>query len=176
MITDPSRLAKPLCRKKKKIYMSHLTPDTWHVTLGGWWTLCKSFSSLALSVWAGKGFEDLKEKDDSSQWINEWISHKAVCRTAPVNSQILESSNCNKLSCWLKPRVFTQPASFPVESISHNIWFCMQGLTKKIHELWVHPWKTGARWWKTGLGLVTPLIWRVFKSKQCKNSEIHGCG
>ena len=34
-------------------YKWHVTHDTWNVTCDtkGWWTLCKSFSSLALTVW-----------------------------------------------------------------------------------------------------------------------------
>ena len=34
-------------------YKWHVTHDTWNVTCDtkGWWTLCKKFSSLALTVW-----------------------------------------------------------------------------------------------------------------------------
>ena len=43
----------------------------WHVTHSGGWTFSQNFSLLALIVWAGKGFEDLKEMDDS---LNESIN------------------------------------------------------------------------------------------------------
>ena len=53
----------------------HVTRDAWHVTLGGGWTFCQNFSSLALLVWAGKWFEDLDKKDDSlNQSINELMT------------------------------------------------------------------------------------------------------
>ena len=43
---------------------------------------CQNFSSLALSVWAGKWFEDLEEKD-------RWLTDKAVYRTAPAKPGLL---------------------------------------------------------------------------------------
>ena len=64
----------------------HMTPDTWHVTLGGGWTICQNFSSLALLVWARKWFEDLEEKD---RWLNQLISDEAVYRTAPATQGLL---------------------------------------------------------------------------------------
>ena len=48
------------------------------MTLSGGLTFCKNFSSLLLSVWAGKGFEDLEEKDHS---INQLMNDEAVYRT-----------------------------------------------------------------------------------------------
>ena len=85
------RLASPLCKKKKKIWHVtpdtwhltpdtwHLTLDTWHVTLGGGWTFCQNFSSLALSVRAGKWFEDLEEKDPSvNQSVNQSVTEVFV--------------------------------------------------------------------------------------------------
>ena len=56
------------------------------VTLGGGWTFCQNFSYLAISVWAGKWFEDLEEKD---RWITQLISDKAVYRTAPATPGLL---------------------------------------------------------------------------------------
>ena len=47
--------------EKKKKYMWHMTRDIWHVShdRGGWWTFSKNFSSLALTVWDLKCFEDI---------------------------------------------------------------------------------------------------------------------
>ena len=45
----------------------HLTPDMWHLTHDmfhlthrGWWTLCKNFKFLALTVWVWRCCEDSK--------------------------------------------------------------------------------------------------------------------
>ena len=48
------------------------------MTRGGGLTFSPNFSSLPLTVWVGKWFEDLEEKDDL---INE---RQRVCRTAPA--------------------------------------------------------------------------------------------
>ena len=77
--------------------MWHVTRDTWHmtrdtllVTLGGGWTICKNFRSLALLVWPGKWFEDLEEKDQS---LNQLINDEAVYRTAPATPGLLNMTN-----------------------------------------------------------------------------------
>ena len=46
----------------------HVTYDMWHRTHGGGWTFSQNFSSLALTIWAGKWFEDLEENVDLSVW------------------------------------------------------------------------------------------------------------
>ena len=51
--------------------MTHDT-DMWHMSCDKWWTLCKHFTSLALTVWDLWCFEDLQVKDDL---INQWILH-----------------------------------------------------------------------------------------------------
>ena len=60
----------------------------WHVTCLGGWTFSQNFSSLALTVCDLWYYEDLEEKDDS---MNEWISDKAVYRTAPATPGLLTS-------------------------------------------------------------------------------------
>ena len=47
-------------------------------------TFSQNVSSLALTVWEQKGFEDLEEKD-----VSELINYKGVCRTAPATPGLL---------------------------------------------------------------------------------------
>ena len=72
--------------KKKKIVIpdtGHPTPDTWHLTPDTWHltrdmrhlTFTQKFSFLALSVRAGKWFEDLEEKDPS---VNQSVTEVFV--------------------------------------------------------------------------------------------------
>ena len=48
---------------------------------GGGGAFFHNFSFLALTVWKGRGFEDLEKKGDS---MNQSINDKGVCRTAPA--------------------------------------------------------------------------------------------
>ena len=82
-------------QKNKKCYMIcdmwhmtrdmwHVTCDTWHITSRGRWTFSQNCSSLAFTVWEWRFVEDVFTKDESlTDWMNELISDKAVCRTAP---------------------------------------------------------------------------------------------
>ena len=57
----------------------HVTRDMWHMTHRGWWTLCQSFRSLALTVWKLWWFEDISTKDRwLNQSINQWITEVYV--------------------------------------------------------------------------------------------------
>ena len=79
----------------------HMTCDTWHVTHGGGWTISKNFRSPALKVWNKQCLEDYEQKDDQlSQWINQWINHKGVCRTALATPGLLISFHAK----FLKPQ------------------------------------------------------------------------
>ena len=63
-----------------------MTYDTLHMT--GWvmWTFSQNLSSLALTVWDWRCFEDLEENDES---VNELFIDKGVCRTAPATPGLL---------------------------------------------------------------------------------------
>ena len=58
-------------------------------------TSSQNFSSLALTVCDLWYYEDLEEKAD---WINEWMSNKAVYRTAPATPGLL---NISTKDYWL---------------------------------------------------------------------------
>ena len=66
--------------------MWQVTLNTWHMTHGGGWTISQNFSSLALTVWDLWCLEDWEENDHR---LNESISNKAVCRTAPATLGLL---------------------------------------------------------------------------------------
>ena len=67
--------------------MWHVTCDTWHVTHGGGWTFSQNVSSLTVTVWVGKWFEDLEE---NAELLNQIInSNEAVCRTRPASLGLL---------------------------------------------------------------------------------------
>ena len=70
--------------------MWHLTYDMFHLTHRGWWTLCKNFKFLALTVWVWRFCEDSKQKD---HLLNQLISEKGVCRTAPATQGLLNILN-----------------------------------------------------------------------------------
>ena len=76
--------------------MWHLTCDTWHLTPDmchnhmthrGWWTLCQNSSSIALTVWVWRCFEDSELRDDR---ISQLINNEDVCRTAPATPGLLK--------------------------------------------------------------------------------------
>ena len=46
----------------------HVSHDMWHMTHGVGWTFTQNFSSLALTVWEWRGFQDFDEKGHS---VNE---------------------------------------------------------------------------------------------------------
>ena len=70
--------------------MWHVTRDTLHVTFdmfgGGGWTFSQNFSSLVLTVCNLLYYEHLEEKAD---WLSDWISDKAVYRTAPATAGLI---------------------------------------------------------------------------------------
>ena len=84
LITDPpgtsstalsEKIKNQIRKVKKKLHLTydtwHMTCDAWHVTCGGGCIFFPNFSSLALTVWAGKWFEDM-EDCWMNQLINEW--------------------------------------------------------------------------------------------------------
>ena len=82
--------------------MWHVTCDMWHVThdmshvthdLFGGLIFSQNFSSLALTVCDLWYYEDLEEKAYVlSEWINQWINHEALHRTAPATPGLLINS------------------------------------------------------------------------------------
>ena len=81
-------------KKKKKLTRDtwHVTRDTWHVTRDTWhltrlggWTFSQNFSSLALTVCDLWYYEDLEEKDDS---LNE-LDQGRLCQTRNFCADLL---------------------------------------------------------------------------------------
>ena len=81
-------------------YIWHVTCDIWHMTLRGRWTLCQNFRSLALMVWKLRWFEEYFHKVSLNQLMNEWISEKGVCKTAPATPGLLKTSRDRKRLPW----------------------------------------------------------------------------
>ena len=75
--------------------MWHMTCDMCHVTCFGVNILSKFQLPSSYGLW--QYFEDLEEKDD---WVNELISDKGVCRTAPVTLGLLIIGQRSKTSWW----------------------------------------------------------------------------
>ena len=60
-----------------------MTPDMWHATHGDTAPLLQRYEIYDV-------LEDWEEKDDwLTEWINQSISYKAVCRTAPATPGLL---------------------------------------------------------------------------------------
>ena len=105
--------------------MLHMTHDIWHMTLdmwhGGRWKFSHNVSSLAHTVWEWRFFEDLEEKDES---LNELMSDKGVCRTAPATPDLVIRANFKRVKfqfsiyCWKTP---SYPATKLIFSIYINV-------------------------------------------------------
>ena len=71
--------------------MRHVTCDMWHMTrnlFGGMNILCKfqlpnSYRLWFMVLWRSGG------KGSLSEWMNQWINHKAVYKTAPATPGLL---------------------------------------------------------------------------------------
>ena len=115
-----------------------VTPYTWHVTLGGGWTFCQNFSSLALSVWAGKWCEDLEENADRlTKWINQLFTRLFI--EQPRLHRVLLIIVCTSLHCSrLRTRCIVDATGVP--------WLRLR-----------KPWNPGptVTWWGASVGKTT---------------------
>ena len=74
LITDPpSTSFNILSKKKKKKFFWHMTWDTWHVTGVHGWTFSQNLSSLALTTWNWRCFEDIFTKD---KWLTQSMNER----------------------------------------------------------------------------------------------------
>ena len=71
--------------------------DMWHVTCLWVWTFSKNFSCSSYSLWF-LIFGRFGGKGSLTESINEWISDKGFCRTAPATPDLLNMYTTFSLS------------------------------------------------------------------------------
>ena len=106
------------------------------------WTSSQNFRSLAVMVRDWRWLEDLEEKGDS---LNQLISDKGVCRTAPATPGLLKSN--------IQQKTDIRPWKTNIEQWKTKIGYLKK---KKIRQ-----WKTNTGQWNFNVWLWETKHWTI---------------